>query len=330
MNSMRRREFVSLLGGATASWPVGPLAQQKQTPVIGFLAVGSADQSAPAVGAFHEGLKDAGWIVGQNVAIEYRWADGHFERLPALVADLVKRKVDVLATNGGTAAALAAKSASSTIPIVFEVGIDPVARGLVASFARPGGNLTGVAILTGELNPKRIDLLSELVPQASVIGLLVNSNNPLGERTIREIEEAARSKGVQLQVVKAGAEGEFETAFASLVQLRVGALLVGNDPYFFSQRGQLVELAARHAIPAMYEWREFVVQGGLASYGASITGMYRQFGAHVGRVLKGEKPADLPILRPTKFELVINARTAKTLSLSIPPTFLGRADEVIE
>jgi len=330
INSMRRREFGSLLGGAMASWPVRPRAQQKPTLVIGFLGIGSAGEFAPAVGAFREGLKDTGWIVGQNVAIEYRWADGYLERLPALVGDLVNRKVDLLATSGGAPAALAAKSASSTIPIVFEVGIDPVARGLVASFARPGGNLTGVAILTGELNPKRFDLLSELVPQASVIGLLVNQNNPLRERTMREIEDAARSKGKQLQVVKAGTDSEFETAFASLVQLKVGALLVGNDPYFFTQRGQLVELAARHAIPAIYEWREFVVQGGLASYGTSLTGMYRQFGAYAGRVLKGTKPADLPILRPIKFELVLNVRTAKALGLAIPPSFLSRADEVID
>src|SRR5262245_2359755 len=326
---MRRR--VLLAATAAAALSLEPVrAQQKPTPVIGFLGIGSAGEFSPVVGAFQEGLKDTGWIVGQDVAIEYRWADGHLERLPALVGDLVNRKVDLLTTSGGAPAALAAKSASSTIPIVFEIGIDPVARGLVASFARPGGNLTGVAILTGELNPKRIDLLSELVPQASAIGLLVNSNNPLGERTMRDIEEAARLKGVQLQVVKAGTDGEFETAFASLVQLRAGALLVGNDPYFFSQRSQLVELAARHAIPAIYEWREFVVLGGLASYGTSITGMFRQFGAYAGRVLKGEKPADLPVLRPIKFELVLNVRTAKALGLAIPPSFLSRADEVIE
>jgi putative ABC transport system substrate-binding protein len=327
---MRRRKFVSLLGGVTATWPLAARAQQKATPVIGFLGTGSAGQFAPAVGAFHEGLKDTGWVVGQNFAIEYRWAEGHFEKLPALAADLVGRKVDVIATSGGSSAAHAAKNATSTIPIIFESGVDPVASGLVASFARPGGNLTGVVILTAELNPKRFELLSELVPQAKVIALLVNPNNPLTERMVRDIQEAVPVKGVQHHVVKAGTDGKFEAAFASLVQLKAGALLVLNDPYFFSQRGQLVELAARYAIPAMYEWREFVVEGGLASYGTSITGMYRQFGAYVGRVLKGEKPADLPVQRPTKFELVLNLKTAKTLGLTIPPSILSRADEVIE
>jgi len=305
-------------------------AQQKPMPLIGFLGLGSPRQSSGIVGAFLEGLKDTGWSVGQNVAIEYRWAEGHYERLGALAADLVNRKIDLLVTSGGTAAAVAARSASSTIPIIFESGADPVASGLVASFARPGGNLTGVAILTAELNLKRFDLLSELVNQARVIALLLNPNNPYAGRTTRVIQEAARLKGVQLQVLTAGTEGEIETAFASIVQLKADALLVGNDPYFFAQRGQLVELAARHAIAAMYEWREFVVQGGLASYGASITGMSRQVGAYAGRVLKGEKPADLPIQQPIKFELVLNLKTAKALSLVIPPSILSRADEVIE
>ena len=326
---MRRRELMLLLGGAIAA--ARPLrAQQKAMPVIGFLGNTSLDPNSPFMAAFRQGLSETGYVEGQNVAIQYRWAEDRYDRLPALAADLVAHKVDVIVTSGGVTSAPAAKNATSTIPIVFEIGVDPVERGLVASFARPGGNLTGVTILTAELNPKRFELLSELVPQAAVIALLVNPNNASAERVIRDVQEAARAKGVQLDILKAGAEDEFETAFASLVQLQAGALLIGNDPFFFSRRDQLVALAARHAVPAMYEWREFVAAGGLISYGTSLAGMNRRAGAYVGRILAGARPADLPVQQPTNFELVINLKTAKALGLTVPQSILARADEVIE
>jgi putative tryptophan/tyrosine transport system substrate-binding protein len=326
---MRRRELMLLLGGAmTAARALH--AQQKEIPVIGWLGSASPGPFAPYVAAFHQGLDESGYVDGQNLAIEYRWAEGRFDRLPALAADLVGRKVDVIASTGGDAATLAAKNATSTIPVVFITGSDPVERGLVASFARPGGNLTGVTILTASLMSKRFELLSELVPQAGVMALLVNPNNTSAERGIREVQEAARAKGVQLHIVKAGAESEFETAFASLVPLRAGALLVGTEPFFLSRREQLVALAARHGVPASYEWREFVAAGGLISYGTSLAGMYRRAGAYVGRILAGAKPADLPVEQPTKFELVINLKTASALGLTIPQSILARSDEVIE
>ena len=267
---MRRRELMLLLGGAMTA-PRALRAQQKAMPVIGFLGSASPGPSAPFVAAFRQGLSETGYVEGQNVAIEYRWAEGHYDRLPALAADLVGRKVDVIVASGGTSSALAAKSATSTIPIVFVSGGDPVADGLVASLARPGGNLTGFSILAVELMPKRLELLSELVPQARVIALLVNPNNPNAERIIRDVQEAARAKGVQLHILKAGTESEIDAAFASLVQLQAGALVVGTDPFFISRREQLVALAARHAVPAIYEWREFAAAGGLISYGPSLT-----------------------------------------------------------
>jgi putative ABC transport system substrate-binding protein len=282
------------------------------------------------VAAFQQGLKDTGYVEGQDVAVEYRWAEGYSDRLPALAADLVGRKVDVIAAVGGLAAAFAAKSATSTIPIVFIIGSDPVEIGLVVNFARPGGNLTGVSIMTGELMPKRLELLFELVPDAKVIGLLVNPDNPGAERMTREVQDAARTKGLQLPILKASTASEIDVAFASLVQLHNDAILVGSDPFFASRREQLVALAAGHAIPAMYEWREFAMAGGLISYGTSLTGMYRLAGAYVGRVLAGAKPADLPVEQPTRFELVVNLKTAKTLGLTVPPSILARADEVIE
>ncbi len=305
---MRRRELMLLLGGAAISWPRALRAQQKAMPVIGYLHTGSPDLNSPFMAAFRQGLSETGYVEEQNVAIEYRWAESHYDRLPALAADLVGRKVDLIVAPAATPAALAAKNATSTIPIVFRTG-DPVADGLVASLARPGGNLTGVGILAGELTPKRLELLSELVPQAKVIALLVNPNNADTERIkriIRDMEEAARAKGVQLPILKAGTESEIDVAFASLVQLHAGALVVGADPFLSSRREQFVALASRHAVPAIYAWREFVAAGGLISYGASLTAAYRQVGVYAGRIRKGAKPADLPVQQPTKFELVVN------------------------
>jgi putative ABC transport system substrate-binding protein len=303
-------------------------AQQKAMPVIGYLGSDSPGPAAPYLAAFHQGLSETGYVGGQNVAIEYRWAEGSYDRLPGLAADLVGRKVDVIQA-GGTPSALAAKSATSTIPVVFIVG-DAVAAGLVPSLARPGGNLTGVSLLTFELMAKRLELLSELVPQASVIALLVNANSAMAERIMRDVQEAARAKGVQLHILKAGTEDEIDAAFATLVQLHAGALLVGTDPFFNSRREQLAALASRHAVPAIYEWREFAEAGGLISYGPSLPAANRQVGIYVGRILNGAKPADLPVQQPTTFELVVNLNTAKALGLTVPPLILARADEVIE
>jgi putative ABC transport system substrate-binding protein len=324
---MKRRDFIALLGGA-AAWPVVARAQQKAMPVIGWLGITLLDPAAPTLVAFRQGLSETGYVEGQNVAIEYRFAESRYDRLPALTADLVGRKVDVIMAVSN-ASALAAKSATSAIPIVF-TGVDPVERGLVASLARPGGNLTGVSVMTTELLPKRLELLSELVPQARVIALLVNPNNPSTEVMIRDVQEAARAKGLQLTILKAGTEGEIDAAFASLVQLHAGALLMGSDPFFVGRRGQLVELASRHAVPAMYEMRAFAASGGLISYGTSLTGTFRLAGNYAGKILKGAEPADLPVQQPTRFELVVNLKTAQALGLTVPPSILARADEVIE
>jgi putative ABC transport system substrate-binding protein len=323
---MRRRELMILLGGAMAARAVG--AQEKTMPVIGYLS--SYSPLNPFVAAFRQGLSEAGYVEGQNVAIEYRWAEGNYERLPALAADLVGRKVDVIAASGGDRSSRAAKNATSTIPIVSVIGGDPVAAGLVASLARPGGNLTGVSFLDVELTPKRLELLSELIPQASVIALLVNSGDPNAERIMRDAQEAARTKGVQLLILKASTESEIDAAFATLVELRAGALLVGAAPFFLTRRDQIVALAARHAVPAFYDVREYVAAGGLISYGTSLTAVYRQLGIYAGKILKGAKPADLPVEQPTKFELVINLKTAKALGFTVPQTILARVDEVIE
>ena len=329
---MRRREFSTLLGGAaTASiaWP-SPLSAQKAMRVIGFLNIGLPLSYAPYVVALRQGLNETGYVEGQNLVIEYRWAEGHYDRLPALAADLVGNKVDVIVTTGGLHAVRAAKNATSTIPIVFEIGGDPVEEGLVASLARPGGNLTGITFLTDQLIPKRLELLRELVPQAGVVAMLVNPNNANIEREMRTAQEAARAKGVQLPILKASTESEIDAAFASLVQRQAGALVVEADAFFARQRDQLVALAARHAVPSIYWFPEFVTAGGLISYGPSLTSVYRQIGIYAGKILKGAKPADLPVVQPTTFELAINLTTAKALGLTIPPLVLARADEVIE
>ena len=325
---MNRRVLLLQLGGAlTAARSLR--AQQKAMPVIGFLSVRSPGEAAGVLRAFHQGLRETGYVEGQNVAIEYRWAEGRYDRLPALAADLVGRKVDVIAAIAAPSI-VAAKNTTSAIPIVFLTGTDPVDDGLVASLARPGGNLTGVSILTLEMMPKRLELISELVPKARKIALLVNPNNPNADPIIRGAQVAARTKWVELKIVRAGSESEIDAAFASFIQLQAGALLVGTDPLFTSRRAQMVALASRHAVPAMYEYREFPDAGGLISYGANLPGAWRQLGTYAGRILKGEKPADLPVQQPTTFELVVNLKTAKALGLTVPPSILARADEVIE
>jgi putative ABC transport system substrate-binding protein len=324
---MKRRELLIALGGAV-TYPLASRAQQKAMPVIGILSPASYDPFSTFVTAFRQGLSEAGYVEGENLAIEYRFAEGHYDRLPALAADLVGRKVDLIMANSPPAA-LAAKSATSTIPIVFRGGTDPVGDGLVASLARPGGNLTGVS-LADDVTAKRLQLLSELVPRVGVIALMVNPNTPSAERVIRDLQEAARTKGLQLHVLKAGSESEINSAFASLVQLHVDALVVAADPFLSSRREQLVALASRHAVPSSYAWREFAASGGLISYGPSLTYAFRLVGAYAGKVLKGAKPADLPVQQPTTFELVINLNTANALGLTVPQSLLQRADEVIE
>jgi putative ABC transport system substrate-binding protein len=325
---VNRRELMLLLGAAMTA-ARGLRAQQRAMPVVGFLNGTSPGAAAPFVAAFQQGLSETGYVEGQNVAIEYRWAEYRYDQLPALAADLVSRNVDLIAACGGASEALAAKGATSTIPIVFTYGGDPVERGLVASLARPGGNLTGVTIINVELMPKRLELISELVPQARVIALLVNPNSVGAERIIREVQEAARAKGAQLQILKASTENEIDTAFATFVQLHVDAFLPA-DPLFDSRREQIVALAARHGVPAIYIRREYVEAGGLISYGSNIPFSYRQAGAYAGRILKGAQPSDLPVQQPTRFELVVNLKTAKALGLTVPPSILARADEVIE
>jgi putative ABC transport system substrate-binding protein len=325
---MRRRDFMTVLAGA-AAYPLLAGAQQKAMPVIGFLGVGSPGPGAPFVAAFRQGLSEAGYVEGQNVAIEYRFAEGRLDQLAALYADLVGRKVDLIVATGGAPSVLAAKNATSKIPIVFSSG-DPVAEGLVASLARPGGNLTGFSLMLAEMMPKRLELLSELVPSARVIALLMNPNNPRTEPTIRDAQEAARLKGVQLAVLKAGTESEIDAAFTTLTQLHAGALVVDSDVFFFGRRDQLVALAARHAVPAIYFSNELAVAGGLISYGPNIRAIFRLLGTYAGKILKGAKPADLPVQQATTFELVVNLKTANALGLIVPPSILARADEVIE
>jgi putative ABC transport system substrate-binding protein len=307
--------------------PRGLRAQQKAMPVVGFL--GAQSPNPPLVAAFRQGLSETGYVEGQNLAIEYHWAEGHNDRLPALVDDLVRRRVEVIAIGGGSVAALAAKNATSTIPIVF-VGGDPIALGLVATLARPGGNLTGVSLMNVELMPKRLELLSELVPQAKVIALLVNPSSANAERMIRDVQEAARTKAVQLLILKAATESEIDAAFATLIQQHTGGLVVSPDPFLISRREHLVALASRYAVPAIYPLSEFAAVGGLISYAASVADAFHLLGIYAARVLKGEKPADLPVQQPTTFELVVNLKTANELGLTVPPSILARADEVIE
>jgi len=327
---MDRRSFVGGAAGGLLIAPLGVRGQISSIPAIGFINSVSPEGGAYLAAAFRRGLEETGYVDGQNVAIAYRWAEGQADRLPTLAADLVGRRVAVIAATGGAASSLAAKAVTATIPIVFLTGDDPVKFGLVASLNRPGGNLTGVSFLSPALEAKRVELLRELVPTATTIAVLVNPNSPGAEARLRDVREAARLLGQQFSIVNAGSEGDFEVAFAGLVQQRAGALIVVSDPLFNNHRDQLTALAARRAIPAIYFDREFAVAGGLMSYGTSIADAYRQVGIYAGRILKGEKPADLPVMQPTKFELVINLKTAKALGLTVPDKLLALANEVIE
>jgi len=328
--AMKRREFIAVLGGAAVAWPVSAHAQQPAMPVIGVLDARSPATTENPLRAFREGLKDTGYIVGENVALEYRWAEDQIDRLPALTADLVQRRATVIFAISPTAA-LAAKAAIATIPIVFIVNEDPVRLGLVASLARPGGNLTGINILTAEVTATRLDLLRELMPSATRVSVLVNPVNATNtDTTLREMAAAARTTGLQVKVLNASTSREIEAAFATLLHERPDALFVGAEPYFYGRRVQLVVLAASHRLPAIYSQRDFVEAGGLMSYGTNIADAFRQIGVYAGRILKGTKPADLPVVQASKFELVINLPTARVLGLEVPPMLLARADEVIE
>jgi putative tryptophan/tyrosine transport system substrate-binding protein len=326
---MRRRDFLGVLGGAMAIWPLGARAQ-RATPAIGFLSSRSPAEAESVVTAFRRGLYDTGYVEGRNLAIMFRWADGQYDRLPSLAMELVSQQVAVIAATGDVVSALAAKTATTEIPIVFVIGGDPVRLGLVASFNRPGGNLTGVSLVSSGLGAKRLGLLHELIPNAAVLSLLVNPDNPNAELERQDVENAGRTLGLEILVVNARAERDFEPGFATLVQQRSGGLIVATDPFLLSRRDQLVALAARHRMPTMYQFREFTMEGGLISYGTNITGAYRKAGEYTASILKGEKPQDLPIFQQTTLELVINLKTAKALGLNIPATLLVFADDIIE
>jgi putative tryptophan/tyrosine transport system substrate-binding protein len=331
LNHLRRREFVTLLGGAAAAWPLVARAQQPAMPVIGFLHIAFPGPYTQHLVAFRQGLKQSGYVEGQNVAIEYRWASNETDRLPELAADLVRRQVALIVAAGGPPSALAARAATSTIPIVLVFGADPVRLGLVASLNRPGGNVTGISSMNNELSSKRLGLLHELLPGAARFGVLVNPDNPsITESFVTELQTAASAIGRQIEVVTASTNGDIDTAFATLVKKRADALLISPDALFVTRRVQLITLAVRHALPALYHRRELAEAGGLMSYGSDLPNQYRQTGVYVGRILKGEKPAEMPVQLPTKFDLVINLIAAKALGLDVPPTLLARADEVIE
>jgi len=327
---MRRREFITLLGGATIAWPLAARAQQAALPVIGFLSSASPDDYTIRLRAFRLGLKDAGYVEGQNVTVEYRWAEDQYSRLPLLAAELVRRKVNVIVAGGGTPSAVAAKAATATIPIIFAVAVDPVKTGFVANLKRPGGNLTGVTNLNVEVAQKRLELLHELLPTATVIAALVNPTSALTEPFLQALQPAARALGVQLRVLQASTDRDLDAAFAKLVELRASALVISPDIFFNAHTEQLAALSLRHAMPTIFQQRTFVAAGGLLSYGSDESEYYRLVGIQAGKILKGEKPADLPVMQSTKVELMINLKTAKALGINVPLPLLGRADEVIE
>jgi putative ABC transport system substrate-binding protein len=327
---MKRREFIELMGGVAIAWPFGAQAQQSKVPLMGYLHSGSPSIFGNLVAAFHQGLNEAGYVEGQNVAITYRWAEGQYDRLPALASELMDRQVAVIVTGGGEVAALAAKAATATIPIVFTIGSDPVKSGLVASLNHPGGNLTGATVFNTVLTAKELGLLHELVPWAGSVAMLVNPDNPNAELMARDVHEAGRVLGVDIHVLRAASEREIEAAFIRVSQLRPGGFLLGADALFHNRREQIVSLVARHAVPAIYFEREFAEVGGLLSYATRFEDAYHQVGVYAGQILKGAKPGDLPVQQPTRFELVINLKTAQQLGLTVPPTLLARADEVIE
>jgi putative tryptophan/tyrosine transport system substrate-binding protein len=327
---MRRREFIKLLSNAVVAWPLTARAQQSAMPVIGFLSTASAEPYKPYVSAYRSGLNESGLVEGQNIAIEFRWAEGHYDRLPSLAAELVGRPVTLIAASGGLPSILAAKAATATIPIVFTLGSDPVKFGIVASLNKPGGNITGVSLLAYLLDAKRVELLHELVPNSKVFAMLVNPNNTQVQAQLTDFQETTRSLGLDQIVLEASTVQDIDAAFTTLVQQRSNALVVSADSFFLSRRDQIITLAARHMVPSIYEWHEFTSSGGLISYGVSLKDAYRQAGIYAARILKGEKPSNLPVMQPTKFELVINLKAAKALGIAVPQTLQVAADEVIQ